>query len=132
MTAQRGSDKHGPRLDDQLDADVRPETRSGQHLRSQEWREPEPEGDDQAPTYPRGGPAPGVVGEDLSPQEVEMRSDLARHLDRGTFPADRDRLADRLSAHHAPDALVDAVQHLPADARYNGVDDVAHAMARGR
>ena len=124
----RRSDKHGQRLDEALEAEVAAELRSGQRSRAEEWREPEPEGDDQRASYPRGGPAPGI-GEDLGRDEVELRSELARHLDRNAFPADRTALARALSAHHAPDPLINAVRdRLPGDHWFHNVDEAVHAM----
>ncbi|NUU25140.1 MAG: DUF2795 domain-containing protein [Streptomycetaceae bacterium] len=128
MAVERRSDKHAPRLDEQLESEVRPEIHSGHPSRADEYREPEPEGDDQAAPYPRGGPPPGVVGEDLSPEQVALRSELARHLDRGTFPANREALMAGLNAHRAPDPLIEAVGQLPANRSYHNLDEAVHAL----
>ncbi len=128
MFLDRRSVKHGQRVDEALEAEVAAEIRSGQRSRAEEWREPEPEGDDQRAVYPRGGPVPGI-GEDLNRDEVELRSELARHLDRHTFPADRAALGRALAARHAPDPLLDAVrERLPQGRWFHNVDEAVHAM----
>ncbi|MGA4538773.1 DUF2795 domain-containing protein [Uniformispora flossi] len=127
MPDDRGSDKHGPMLDDAMRSEVDSELRSGHSSRMHEWREAEPEGDDQAPAFPRGGPQPGS-SEGLTPADVEFRSQLARHLDRSTFPADRNALARGLVAHHAPDPLVQAVRGLRRGRTYRNVDEAARAI----
>ncbi|UGQ12713.1 DUF2795 domain-containing protein [Yinghuangia sp. ASG 101] len=128
MFLDRRSDKHGQRVDAALEAEVAAEIRSGQRIRAEDWREPEPVGDDQHAPYPRGGPAPGI-GEDLDAGEVEMRSELARHLDRNAFPADRAALDRALTARYAPEPLVGAVRdRLPGGRWFHNVDEAVHAM----
>ncbi|WP_436775898.1 DUF2795 domain-containing protein [Yinghuangia sp. YIM S09857] len=128
MSVERGSDKHGPRLDDAMKAEVEGQVRSGHSTRAEEWHEPEPEGEDQRGTYSRGGPEPGAV-EGLEPELVELRSELASHLDRRTFPADRAALERVLAEHHAPGPLVDAVHdRLPEGRSYHSVDEAVVAM----
>ncbi|NUP31905.1 MAG: DUF2795 domain-containing protein [Streptomycetaceae bacterium] len=127
MSEDRGSDKHGPMLDDAMRSEVDSELRSGHSSRMHEWLEAEPEGDDQAPAFPRGGPPPGS-SEGLTPADVEFRSQLARHLDRSTFPADRNALTRGLVAHHAPEPLVEAVRGLRGGRKYRNVDEAARAI----
>lgn len=127
MPDDRGSNKHGPNLDDAMRSDVDSELRSGHSSRVHEWREAEPEGDDQAPAYNRGGPPPGS-SEGLTPAEIEFRSQLARHLDRSTFPADRKALTRGLAAHQAPEPLLEAVRGLRGDRTYRNVDEAARAV----
>lgn len=129
MPLERGSDKHGFRLDDAMRAEVSGEVKGGRPVRGSEWRQAEPEGEDQREPYPRGGPAPGT-SEGLTPEEVEFRSDLARHLDQSAFPGDRGTLVRVLTAHHAPGHLVDAVRALPPRHRFRNVDEAARAVVR--
>src|SRR5262249_49791878 len=49
---------------------------------------------------------------------IELRSDLARHLDRTAFPATRERLLEILAAHQAEQRLLDLVSPLPEDATF--------------
>ncbi|WP_035812033.1 hypothetical protein [Jiangella gansuensis] len=49
---QRGSDKHGPRQDDELKHELEGMERSGQPTRVEEWRDPEPPADDDPETAP--------------------------------------------------------------------------------
>jgi hypothetical protein len=72
---------HGPRHDDALKKALRGELQANRATRAQEWREPEPPGDDQpdATIVLSGRPGP-----DRGPDrdDIQQRSDLARHLDR--------------------------------------------------
>ncbi|MEY9214164.1 hypothetical protein NI17_021145 [Thermobifida halotolerans] len=44
---ERGSDKHGPRIDEDLKEEIDGVLKSGGPTRAEEWREPEPVVDDQ-------------------------------------------------------------------------------------
>ena len=44
---ERGSDKHGPRLDDAMAGEVEGTVRSGHGTRGEHWREAEQSGEDQ-------------------------------------------------------------------------------------
>jgi Protein of unknown function (DUF2795) len=123
-----GGDKVGPLRDDYLKQETRGEVQGGHANRTEEWREPEPPGEDQpdatwAPEGGRGGVPPGET-----PEGIEVRSELARHLDRATFPTDRAGLLAHLSGHNAPDRLLDEVSRLPADARFSALADVLAAL----
>jgi hypothetical protein len=128
---ERGSDKHGARLDDAMSAEVSGEVRGGGPTRTEEWHQAEPEGEDQRRPYPRGGPEPGT-SEGLTPQQVELRSELAQHLDQHAFPGDRATLERVLVAHHAPDRLLEAVRSLPGDVRFRNLNEAARSVAGRR
>jgi hypothetical protein len=117
---------HGPHADDALKKEVRSELRAG-HATREEWHEPEPPGEDQpeATWALAGRPSP-----DRGPDAdlLELRSDLARHLDRAVFPARRGRLLATLARRHAPQPLADLVAQLPARATFRNVGDVARAL----
>lgn len=115
MTHSSGT--HGPRRDDALAREVRSEVQANRAVRTEEWREPEPPGEDQPDaTF---APAGRTGGHGLDPQDVQLRSDLARHLGRAAFPADRAGLLAELSGYHAPQQLLDMIAALPADHRYD-------------
>src|SRR5207248_9963982 len=72
----RGNSKHGPRLDDEMEHEVRGILQGGVDTRAEEWHDPEPAGEDQpnpsrAPVgYERAGAPPG-----MTPAEVDERSE---------------------------------------------------------
>jgi hypothetical protein len=123
-----GGGTHGPRRDDALKRETRSEIQAGRSTRSEEWREPEPPGEDQPDaTWALAGEPGGVPpGED--PEGIAARSELARHLDRHTFPASRGSLLAGLAAHHAPQQLLDLAAALPEGQTYASLADVLAAL----
>ena len=55
---ERGSEKHNPRADDQLKAELRGTLQGDRSSRVEEWRDPEPPADDD-PDVPLAGGRPG-------------------------------------------------------------------------
>jgi hypothetical protein len=124
---ERGSSKHGPRLDEEMEQEDQTITRSGQPPHTEEWRETEPfeEGhldlalpEDEAPAAP-----PGMTTED-----VERRSDIARYLAPHKLPASRGTLLDLLQRTGAPDDVIDAIGQLPADHEFRTVGEIVRAL----
>jgi hypothetical protein len=126
MTHEGGT--HGPRQDDALKRETRSEVRARRATRTEEWREPEPAGEDQpdATWAPEGKPGSGEGGED--PDGIQLRSDLARYLGRATFPASREDVLDTLASHQAPQRLADLVGRLPAGASLASFAALAEAL----
>ena len=127
MSEQTGG-THGPREDDALKREVRSELQAHRATRAEEWLEPEPPGEDEpeatwAPEGRPGGTPPGASWE-----TIELRSDLARHLDRTAFPATRARLLEVLAAHQAEQRLLDLVSPLPEDATFANLGELLHAL----
>jgi Protein of unknown function (DUF2795) len=122
------SSTHGPRQDDALKRETRSEVQAGRATRSEEWREPEPPGEDQpdATWAPAGQPGSAPPAEDF--EAIQLRSDLARHLDAAAFPAGRGHLVETLAAHHAPQRLLDIVAGLPEDARFANLHELLTAL----
>ena len=93
-----GKNKLGPVKDDEIKKEMEGELRSGRSTRAREERELEPPGEDQpevdlAPdTTLTGGTPPG-----MGPADVELRTELAQHLGRSVYPADREKVLDTLS-----------------------------------
>jgi hypothetical protein len=112
MSEQVGG-THGPRDDEALKREVRSELQANRATRAEEWLEPEPPGEDEpeATWAPEGRPGGTPPGEDW--ETIELRSDLARHLDRTAFPATRSHLLENLAAHQAEQRLLDLVSSLP-------------------
>ena len=127
MSEQTGG-THGPREDDALTREVRSELQAHRATRAEEWLEPEPPGEDEpeATWAPEGRPGGTPPGE--SWETIELRSDLARHLDRTAFPATRARLLEVLAAHQAEQRLLDLVSPLPEDATFANLGELLHAL----
>jgi hypothetical protein len=120
---QRGSDKHGPREDEQLQHETEGLVRSGHATHTEPWRETEPatrEPDETRYPDPR---EPGTPA-GLTAADVELRSQLASAIQRLDFPARRDAVLDCLRAVDAPAELVDRVSRLPADRSYEHTADL--------
>ena len=107
----RRSNKHGPRIDNEL----RHETESivdgaPVEARAEEFREQEPL-DDAQPRDP-----------------IDARAELARRLEPSVFPAERGDLLASAERQHAPDWLLDALRGLP-DAAYPTTESVWRALS---
>ncbi|MGW7526128.1 DUF2795 domain-containing protein [Streptomyces sp. NPDC054783] len=123
---QRGSDRLNVHRDDEMKHELKGLLRSGHPTRVEEWHDPEPAADDDPEVW--SGPVGGLG----SPASLErVRSELARTLSRGSFPATARDLARMLRRHNAPAALGDAVAALPHSARYENVQQLAEAVTGG-
>ncbi|GIL29885.1 DUF2795 domain-containing protein [Actinocatenispora comari] len=124
-----GNSKHAGHRDTELARETREYVEAGHSSRAEPWRETEPADGSgpEAELLPTaegvGGTPPGMDGDD-----VAGRSDLARLLDPGEFPADAKRLAATAARHQADDATVAALRALPADRRYRTVSEVWAAL----
>jgi hypothetical protein len=122
------SDTHGPILDEELKHETRGLVQGGRSSRVEEWRDPEPAGEDQ-PTadriYPedrRGNP------EGMTQTDVDERSDIARALGTSAFPADRDTLVAVAEDNEATEHVLSLLRSLPGDQTFQNVQDVARAL----
>jgi hypothetical protein len=124
---QRGSSKHGPRLDEEMEEETETITRSGQPPRTEEWRETEPFEEEhldlELPEAETPAAPPGMTRAD-----VERRSDIARYLPPHKLPASRDTLLDFLQRTGAPDDVVDAISSLPTDREFRTVGEIVRAL----
>jgi Protein of unknown function (DUF2795) len=125
---ERGSDKHSPRVDEELDH----ETRSLQQgapveSRVEEHREQEGPGEDQPTPDARltGGRATAAS---LDLDDAETRADIARFLTPSTFPADREALMADAEGNQAPAQVLERLQALPAGRAYENVQAVWAAL----
>jgi len=126
---ERGN-KHSPRVDEQLEHEVEGMLRAERPTRAEEWREPEPAGEDQ--------PDPGRLGEPedrlpapppgMTPEEVTLRSELAAALTRAAFPSDESGLLGHLVDTDAPDRLRDLVRRLPSGRIYHNIGEAFVAL----
>jgi uncharacterized protein DUF2795 len=133
MSIERGSDKHGAMRDDAMAGEVEGLVRSGHSTHAEEWRDPEPSGEDQ----PGTGVAPeealtGGVPEGITPGEVEGRSTLAQYLGKEVWPATAADLRALAEERSAPDVVLSQLGSLPQDEEYANVEQVWQALGGGR
>ena len=122
------TDKHGALLDEELQHETRGLVQGGHSTRAEEWRDPQPAGEDQ-PTgdriYPesrRGNP------EGMTQTDVDERSDIARSLGTSAFPGTREELVAIAADNEATDHVLSLLRSLPADQTFENVQDVATAL----
>ena len=129
---ERGSDKHGFRVDDAMAAETEALQRSGHESHTEEWKEAEPSGEDQpsADLVP-GGTLTGGVPEGLTPSDVEGRSELATYLGPAVYPANRTVLEDRAAEQNAPDRILEQLRRLPDGREFENLADVWTALGGG-
>ena len=126
--SEQESGTHRPREDEELKREVRSELQARRATRAEEWLEPEPPGEDEpeATWAPEGRPGATPPGEDW--QAIELRSNLARHLDRTAFPATRAHLLETLTGHQAEQQLLDLVSSLPDNATFASLSELLRAL----
>ncbi len=126
---ERGSDKHGFRMDDGLKAETAGMLRAGRDTRIEEWNSPEPSGEDEPDVdiTPHstlvGGLPPGLEADD-----VEGRSELASFLGASVWPAPRDLLLAVAAENNAPSRVLELLEGLPADVMYTNVSETWTAL----
>jgi hypothetical protein len=128
MATDRGSSKHGPIVDENMENEANGYVHAGHDTRAEEWRSAEP---------PTGDPAPLLVSDrrgtpdGMSATDVEDRSELASWLGRAAFPGNRDELVSRLREENAPDHVLSEVMSAPADAEFHTVGELWRALHSG-
>jgi len=122
--SEQVSGTHGPREDDA----IKRQDRSELQAHGEEWPEPESPGEDEpeAAWAPEGRFAGTQSGVDW--EAIELRSDLARHLDRAAFPATRARLLEILAARQAEQRLLDLVSPLSDGATFASLGELLRAL----
>lgn len=122
--SEQVSGTHGPAEDDA----IKRQDRSELQAHGEQWPEPEASGEAEpvATWAPEGRFAGTPHREDW--EVIELRSDLARHLDRAAFPGTRGHLAETLAAHQADPRLLDLVSSLPGDATFASLGEVLRVL----
>jgi Protein of unknown function (DUF2795) len=121
--SEQVSAKHGPVEDDA----IKRQDRSELQARSQEWPDPESaEAEAGAVWAPEGRFAGTRPLENW--QAVELRSDLARRLDRTAFPVTRSQLLDVLDAQDAGRRLIDLVSSLPGGTSFGSLSELLRGL----
>src|SRR4051794_23482771 len=128
----RGSDKHGARHDEAMAKEVEGLVRAGRSTHAQEWKDPEPSGEDQ----PQADRAPnqdlmGATPEGMTHDDVEGRSELAVALGRSAFPGDRAALLQAAQEASATGRVLSRLEELPEGQEYRNVDEVWTALGGG-
>lgn len=122
---ERGNTKHGPVLDGEMANEVRGIVQGSGGGRVEEFRDPEPAGEDQPDLGPprEGGAPPGMTYD-----EVEQRSRLGRYIPRSSLPGDREELIMGANTLNAPDDVIEQLAALPAGERYRTVNEIWAAL----
>lgn len=97
----------------------------GHEVRAEEFREQEgpAEGEPTPDALVQTGRSEGAGGFSLSHDELERRTELARHLRPSVFPARPGELVETATKEHAPDWVVSELDTLP-----NGLYDHFEAV----
>jgi hypothetical protein len=124
--SEQASGTHGPRRDEAIKRDDEAEAR---HYAG-EWPEPDEEPEDETEQEATWAPA-ARLAESPVPENweaVELRSDLARHLDRTVWPVSRERLLEILTERNAGDGLLELAGSLPEGHRYGSLRELLRAL----
>jgi Protein of unknown function (DUF2795) len=122
--SEQVSGTHGPAEDDA----IKRQDRSELQAHGEEWPDPDSpgEGEPEATWAPEGRFAGTPHGEDW--EAIELRSELARHLDRTAFPATRGHLLENLVAHQAEQRLLDLVSSLPTGGTFANLGELLRVL----
>ena len=124
--SEQASGTHGPVRDEAIKRQDEAEARQY----AGEWPEPEEEPEDETEREAVWAPAARLsespASEDFA--AVELRSDLARHLDRSDWPVSGGRLLEILTERNAGDRLVELAGTLPKGQRYASLSELLRAL----
>ena len=124
---ERGSNQHGPRLDEELKHLTEPLERAGRESHVEEFREQEA-ADDTEPVPDERLQGGRATAGSLDLDEAEARSSLAQSVSPAVFPADRDALLASAHANQATEEVAAMLERLPAGQTYENVDAVWQAL----
>jgi hypothetical protein len=124
----RGSDKHSPRVDEELDHETR-SLQQGAPIESRVEEHREQEGPDEGQPTPDARLTGGrATAASLDLDDAETRADIARFLTPSAFPADRAALVADAQANQAPAEVLERLQALPGGRAYENVQAVWAAL----
>jgi hypothetical protein len=126
---ERMSSKHGPRLDEEMSREVRGIVQGITGGRAEEWKHPEPAGEDQpdATAVPEGGYRTGAP-QGVSSAELERFSSFGRYIGLSALPGDRDALRRSAETLLAPEDVLAELDRLPEGVTYRTVAEVWGAL----
>ena len=117
---ERGSSKHGPRLDEEMKREVLGTVQGVAGSRTEEWKMAEPAGEDQPD-------ATRVIGADAA----NDLSRFGRYIGLSAMPGDRDALRRSAEVLEAPDDVLADLDSLPDDVIFHTVTEIWAALGRG-
>ncbi|MEU4419763.1 DUF2795 domain-containing protein [Actinoplanes sp. NPDC024001] len=125
---ERGSTKHGVILDEQMKSETRGNVRGTAGGRAEEWKTPEPAGEDQpeVTVVPEGGYGRGVP-DGVGSAHGEAFSRFGTYLGLSAFPGDRAALEGSARTLEAPDEVMRRLARLPEGTVYQNVAQVWEA-----
>lgn len=131
MTDLQANTKVSAQQDDRLKAATEGMMRANRSTHAQEWKDPEPSGEDQPDVdlQPHGTLAGGMP-EGMNASDVEDRSQLATYLGR-VYPADRDGLIEAARRNSAPDRFLNELGTLPEGRTFENVQEVWAELGHG-
>jgi len=124
--SEQASDTHGPLRDDAIKRQDEAEAQAY----AGEWPEPEEEPEDETEREAIWAPA-ARLAESPAPEDweaIELRSDLARHLDRSDWPLTGGRLLEILTERNAGDRLIELAGSLQEGQRYQSLRELLQAL----
>jgi Protein of unknown function (DUF2795) len=124
--SEQASGTHGPLHDEAIKRQDEAEARQY----AGEWPAPEEEPEDETEREAVWAPA-ARLAESPTPQDweaVEVRSDLARHLDRTVWPVSRKSLLEILTERNAGERLLALAASLPEGQRYGSLRELTRAL----
>lgn len=127
---------HGPRMDDELSKEVQSHLQGGPTgSRAEEWRQPEPAGEDQPQPDEIIGGRRGSSPAGMTTDEMDQRSRLGQYIAGTHWPYTKQQLRENAETMEAPQDIRDAIERLP-DKEYATIDDVwtemGHPAAKER
>ena len=124
--SEQASGTHSPLRDDA----IKPQDEAEARQYAGEWPEPEEEPEDETEREAIWAPAARLAESPAAEnwEAVELRSDLARHLDRTVWPVSRDRLLEILTERNAGDGLLELAASLPERQRYESLRELLMAL----
>ena len=124
--SEQASGTHSPLRDDA----IKPQDEAEARQYAGEWPEPEEEPEDETEREAIWAPAARLAESPAAEnwEAVELRSDLARHLDRTVWPVSRDRLLEILTERNAGDGLLELAASLPERQRYQSLRELLQAL----
>lgn len=127
---ERLSDKHSPRVDDQMSHEVEPLVDGGAESHSREDRLQEPTVDEDTPIDPAARLDDDQDrGIGVSPRTADERGELAKVVTAAAWPATRDELVAAARDAQAPDRVLSLLDALPhGERRYENVQAVWAAL----
>ncbi len=130
---ERGSDKHGARMDDAMAEEVDGTLTAGKQTRAEEFLEAEPSGEDQ-PDVDRDpdGAMTGGVPDGMTAEGVEQRSRIATFFGTHVWPATGEQLVAVAREREAPDDVLAQLSYVPQGRSYATFGEVWEALEGGR